>query len=171
MGLIDDQSSAAPRCSHLMIACRALICTTGLLITVPALANADSTKFSIPAEPLPSALKEFAAQAHMQLLYQFSAVENVKANPVRGDLEKRDALAQLLRNTGLEAVYSSGSAATIRPMSASTPPDRQPTDRVTQGAAEEPKGGEDKLFRRISGGSGGSRIGSKHVYRSKHQSE
>src|SRR5580698_7867454 len=117
---ISDPSATTSHGGYLAMGWRALIFTTGLLISIPALAMADSARFSIPAQALPSALKEFALQSHMQLLYVYGAVQNLKGNPVRGDLEKREALEQLLRNTGLEAVYSSDNAVTIRPISANT---------------------------------------------------
>lgn len=88
------------------------------------MAIADSARFNIPAQPLPVALRAFATQAHMQLLYQYDAVEGVKGNPVNGDLEKHAALGQLLRNTGLEAVYSTDSEATIRRVRADAPEQR-----------------------------------------------
>ncbi len=52
----------------------------------------------------------------MQLLYQFSSVKGLIAQPIEGDLEKHAALESLLRGTGLEAVYSTDNAATIRPV-------------------------------------------------------
>jgi iron complex outermembrane receptor protein len=102
------------------MAWQVLLCAAGLLITAPALALADSARFDIAAQPLPAALKAFATQAHMQLLYQYNAVRNAHGNAVSGDLEKHTALEQLLRNTGLEALYSSDSEVTIRPVKTST---------------------------------------------------
>jgi len=78
------------------------------------MALADSTHFNIPPQPMSSALRVFAEQSHMQLLYVQSDVARAQANPVQGDLDKQDALGQLLRNTGLEVMYLSGSSATIR---------------------------------------------------------
>ena len=93
----------------------ALIGIMELLLTTPAMARAESARFDIAAQPLPAALKAFAGQAHMQLLYEHDAVAGTNGNAVIGELDKQTALIQLLRNTGLEAVYSSESAATIRP--------------------------------------------------------
>jgi hypothetical protein len=89
-----------------------------LSLIVPAVALADSAHFDIAAQPLLQALKAFAAQSHMQLLYEYSAVAKVKVkgNAVSGDLERHEALAQLLKNSGLEVIYSSDSVATIRPV-------------------------------------------------------
>jgi iron complex outermembrane recepter protein len=102
-----------------VMAWQALICTAGLLLTAPAMAIADSAQFNIAAQPLPAALKAFAAQSHMQLLYKYSAVAGATGNAVIGEQDKHAALEQLLRNTGLEVVYSGENAATIRPVKAS----------------------------------------------------
>src|SRR5258708_21773455 len=97
---------------------QALACASGLLLATPGSASADPARFDIAAQPLPNALKSFAAQAKMQLLYRYDVVSHAKASPVTGQLEKHAALEQLLRGTGLEAVYSSDNTATIRPISA-----------------------------------------------------
>jgi outer membrane receptor protein involved in Fe transport len=97
---------------------QALVCAAALLMTAPAMAMADSARFNIAAQPLPTALKAFAEQARMQLLYQPGAVDRAVATPVAGDLDKHAALEQLLHGTGLEAVYSTDNAATIRPIRA-----------------------------------------------------
>src|ERR1700722_9838097 len=96
----------------------ALVCATALLLTAPAMAMADSARFNIAAQPLPTALKAFAEQAKMQLLYQPSAVDHAIATAVTGDLDKHAALEQMLHGTGLEAIYSTENAATIRPIHA-----------------------------------------------------
>src|SRR6202030_4196404 len=101
-----------------MAVLQALACASGLLLATPGSANADPARFDIPAQPLPNALKNFAAQAKMQLLYRFDIVSHATASPVTGQLEKHAALEQLLQGTGLEAVYSNESTATIRLISA-----------------------------------------------------
>ncbi len=84
---------------------QALACASGLLLATPGRANADPAQFDIGAQPLPDALKNFAAQAKMQLLYRYDVVRNATANPVTGQLEKHAALEQMLRGTGLVAIY------------------------------------------------------------------
>src|SRR6202035_4034241 len=96
----------------------ALACTSGLVIATPGKASADPARFDISAQPLPIALKSFATQAKMQLLYRYDIVSRATASPVTGQLEKHTALEQLLRGTGLEAVYSNENTATIRPITA-----------------------------------------------------
>ena len=93
---------------------QALACTSGLLLATPGRASADPARFDIAPQPLPDALKNFAAQAKMQLLYRYDVVSHATANPVAGQLEKHVALKQMLRGTGLEAIYSGENTATIR---------------------------------------------------------
>ena len=87
-------------------------------MAAPHRASADQAKFDIAAQPLPAALKIFASQARMQLLYPYAAVDHAVAHPVHGELEKHLALEELLIGTGLKAVYSNYSTATIRPAAA-----------------------------------------------------
>lgn len=98
----------------------ATLAAMGFALAAPVMAMADSTRFNIAAQPLPQALKAFAAQAHMQLLYEYGAVAHRRGNAVIGDLDKHSALEQLLRDSGLEIVYSSDAAATIRQMGHTT---------------------------------------------------
>ena len=74
--------------------------------------------FQIAAQPLVPALKAFAQQANMQLLYKHDAVEGATANAVVGDFGRRTALERLLHGTGLEIVFTAEDAATIRPKGA-----------------------------------------------------
>src|SRR5882757_8585182 len=97
---------------------QALTCASGLMLAAPGSASADPARFDITAEPLPNALKHFAAQAKMQLLYRYDVVNHATATPVTGQLEKHAALERLLQGTGLEAVYSDANTATIRVISA-----------------------------------------------------
>lgn len=93
---------------------QALACTSALILASPCTVRADPAKFDISAQPLPNALKVFAVQAKMQLLYRADVVSRAIASPVIGQLEKHAALDRLLEGTGLEAVYSSENTATIR---------------------------------------------------------
>src|SRR3984885_2288152 len=97
---------------------QALTCASGLMLAAPGSASADPAKFDITAQPLPNALKHFASQAKMQLLYRYDVVSHATATPVAGKLEKHAALERLLQGTGLVAVYSDENTATIRVMSA-----------------------------------------------------
>jgi iron complex outermembrane receptor protein len=78
-----------------------VLATLWLAICPVVNAMADSVEFDIAAQPMPQALKRFAAQAHLQLLFDYKAVEALKTSAVRGRFEARDALGMLLRGTGL----------------------------------------------------------------------
>ena len=84
------------------------------LLGISAFADTELVRFDIAAQPLPFALNSFATQAHMQILYEHNKVVNILGNAVSGVLDKHIALEQLLRGTGLEAIYSAENAATIR---------------------------------------------------------
>src|SRR5580698_3847028 len=102
-------------CLVRMAVLHALACA---LLAAPGKASADPARFDIAAQPLPTALKNFAAQAKMQLLYRYDIVSRKSASPVSGQLERHAALDLLLQGTGLEAVYSNDNTATIRLISA-----------------------------------------------------
>jgi len=99
--------------------------------------------FNIAAQPLPNALKAFAAQSKMQLLYRYDWVSHAMASPVLGKLEKHAALEQLLRGTGLEVVYSNEHIATIRPPGAEIDPppadDVRRSNRFVESGSERPR--------------------------------
>ncbi|MFC4307794.1 TonB-dependent receptor [Steroidobacter flavus] len=95
---------------------QASVLATALGISATVFAQAaQPIQFNIPAQPLKAALKAFADQANMQLLYNPEVVDKLTAHPVRGEMPKQDALLRLLDGTNLEVVYSQDNAATIRP--------------------------------------------------------
>jgi len=150
-------------CSVQKAVLRALACVAGLLLIAPDAAAAEPATFNIAAQPLPNALKAFAAQSKMQLLYRYDWVSHAMASPVLGKLEKHAALEQLLRGTGLEVVYSNEHIATIRPPGAEIdPPPRMTSDDQTgssnpvpSGPAVTAKTHENGRLPRAAGGAGG----------------
>src|SRR5262249_11773130 len=72
-------------------------------------------------EPLSQALKAFAAQSHMELLFQSADLAGKTGRAVSGDLDTHAALEELLRDAGLEVVYASPTAATIRMPASAVP--------------------------------------------------
>lgn len=126
--------------SHRVLRRAGILTCLGLALAWPTLALAGTARFQIKAEPLPLALKAFAQQAHMQLLYEYAVVRNIRGNPVVGVIGKHAALEELLRNTGLEAKFSSNDAATITPIRPAKAADRpSPTDTSGRVRAKEPK--------------------------------
>ena len=75
----------------------------------------------------------------MQLLYEYDIVRDLRGNPVIGVIEKRAALEELLWNTGLEAVFTSNDAATIRLVSAPMPGDAPTKTSPASGNARDSK--------------------------------
>jgi outer membrane receptor protein involved in Fe transport len=96
----------------------ALAAALALCVSGTAIAQAsDPATFDIPQQPLPAALKAFAEQSGMQLLYRPETLHGATVRALNGKLDKRQALQMLLEGSGLEAVYSTENAATIRPRS------------------------------------------------------
>src|ERR1700722_7541428 len=114
---------------------QALACISALL-AIAGEASADPAQFDIAAQPLPNALKTFATQAKMQLLYRYDIVSRATATAVAGKLEKHAALEQMLHGTGLEAVYSNENTATIRLIS----PEAKPTSTKATGEKQNTPG-------------------------------
>jgi len=90
------------------------------VLPIPAWAL-DAQWFDIPAQSLSEALRVFAGQAKMQLLYKPDVVGHEKSNAVTGEYGREEALQQLLKDTGLEVVFSKGNVATIRPIQSVEP--------------------------------------------------
>ncbi len=82
-------------------------------------ATAQTATFDIPAEPLPDALRRFAAQSGAQLVYTPQMVEGRRSSAVSGTLEAQTALVQLLRDTGLQA-RRAGATWTLEPAAANS---------------------------------------------------
>lgn len=64
-------------------------------------AMAEPREFNIPAKPMPAALRAFASQAHVQLLFDYAAVRDLSAPAVKGRMAPADVLAALLKGSGL----------------------------------------------------------------------
>ena len=106
-------------CLVRMAVLHALACASGLILATPGTASADPARFDIAAQPLPTALKNFAAQAKMQLLYRYDIVSHATASPVSGaDSRSTPPWSNCCEGPGLEAVYSNDNTATIRLISA-----------------------------------------------------
>lgn len=62
--------------------------------------QANAVDFNVPAQPAPSALDELAAQAHVQLLFDYKALARYKTKGVTGSMTLSNALSQVLKGTG-----------------------------------------------------------------------
>jgi len=98
--------------------------TAWLAACVTANAMAAGVMFEIAAGDARTTLKEFAAQAHVQLLFDYSAVAQLRTPELKGQYEPGAALRILLRGTGFTfkqvndhtvAVMAPGAGAAIAP--------------------------------------------------------
>lgn len=79
-----------------------------------AVQSKDTVRFDIPSQPMAQALRAYAAQAGMQLLYRTDVVSALTAPALTGEFDRPTALRRLLAGTDLEVVYSSELVATVR---------------------------------------------------------
>ena len=79
--------------ARLTMASQALICATGLLLTAPAMAMADSAHFNISAQPLPAALKAFAVQANgAEITTVEGLADGERLSPLQEEFRRHHAL-------------------------------------------------------------------------------
>ena len=78
-------------------------------------------RFHILAESAPRALREFAAHAHVQLLYDYKVFIGLETPAVQGRMEAPAALALLLKRSGFKFQRVNGRTIAIMP--ATSPPE------------------------------------------------
>ncbi|QUD89579.1 TonB-dependent receptor domain-containing protein [Phenylobacterium montanum] len=89
----------------------------GSLWSAVAIAGATH-EFNIPPESAAEALKAFAAQTGLQLIFPYDAAAQAKSPGVHGRLSDADAIKTLLSGTGLEIVQINDTTAVVRFQSA-----------------------------------------------------
>ncbi|MCA1974570.1 MAG: TonB-dependent receptor [Caenispirillum sp.] len=89
------------------------------------LAQAETRRFSVPAQPLPAALSAYGAQAGVQVTAAADAIASRTANAVDGEMTPAEALDRLLAGTG--AVWSRGPDDTVF---VEVPPEVQGSERL-----------------------------------------
>lgn len=77
-----------------------IVLALGFTSCLAAQAMPSDTIFDIRSGPATTSLKEFATQAHLQLLFDFKAVEKLKTRAVRGQLTPTQALQEMLKGSG-----------------------------------------------------------------------
>ena len=89
---------------------------TSVLLTATLLgssmANAAPVKVNIAGQSLSNALTELGMQTNLQILYSPDQVAGIKSRAVSGSLEPSDALAALLKGTGI-SFQISGNTVTL----------------------------------------------------------
>src|SRR5258708_783256 len=96
---------------------RNLYCSTALalILSSAASAHASKTKLDIPPQPLASALQAFSLQTNSQVLFSDEFVAGREAPPLRGEYSLNEALAVLVRGTGLSVEQSSDRVFLVKP--------------------------------------------------------
>jgi len=74
---------------------------TGGYSSYGAAQTTSTLPFDIAAGSAPNTLKQFASQAHVQLLFDYKAIKNLQTPALKGQLYRRQALELLLHDTGL----------------------------------------------------------------------
>jgi iron complex outermembrane receptor protein len=108
-------------------------------VAATASAMASGITFQIEGGSGPVALKQFAAQAHIQLLFDYKALARLKTPAVRGTYEVSEALKILLRGTGLTFKQVNDHTIAVMPIgSATTDPESsvQPNQSNAQDTQE-----------------------------------
>ena len=72
--------------------------------TIPAFAT-ETHQFDVPAEDAPTAIRDFASQAHVQILVAGENVREKHLHPVSGELSTEQGLRILLADSGLSPQY------------------------------------------------------------------
>lgn len=80
-----------------------------------AFAQSERISFNIPAQPLASALFQFAETTGMTALIDGQLAQGLKSSPVKGRLSPQDALRILLAGTALSIRYAGTNAFTLTP--------------------------------------------------------
>ena len=95
--------------------------------------DAAALSADIPAQPLAQALETFARQTGLQLVYLSGDVRDQKSHAVSARLSANDALARMLRGSGLKFEYLTPRSIHVLAAQAAPPRERSP---------EEPTGNE-----------------------------
>lgn len=108
-----------------------------------AVAGAAPIAFHIPAQSAPRALNEFAAQAHVQLLFDYKALNGFKTKSLDGRMQAATALALLLKGSGFVFQRVNDRTFAIAP-SSSARKDGPGKDRERRASADDPAAPADK---------------------------
>jgi iron complex outermembrane receptor protein len=87
------------RFEHLYIKVSLLVLATFTCIAAHAIAT--GVAFDIPSGSAQATLKQFASEAHLQVVFDYRAVQKVRTPEVKGTLEPTEALKQMLIGSGL----------------------------------------------------------------------
>ncbi len=81
--------------------------------------DGNTVDYDIPASTLPQALRAFARQSRIELVFTEQGYEDVRTQPVIGVYQKERALEMLLAGTGLRVGFGSGDSVIVQRAQAS----------------------------------------------------
>jgi outer membrane receptor protein involved in Fe transport len=112
----------------------------GLACVVPAQAAGRAQRFDIPPQPAGPALREFARQAGLQVVFPYALVSRLRSPGLRGTYTPEEAAAVLAEGAGLTvtAIGSRILSFTLRPAPAPAAVARAPARRARPPAAFAP---------------------------------
>ncbi|HEY8352386.1 MAG TPA: TonB-dependent receptor, partial [Sphingomonadales bacterium] len=105
---------------------------------VAAAADGARVEYDIPAQSLGAALKSFAQQSNVQVMFAPEAVEGIEAPAVRGLYQPDAALGQLLARANLDYRYVGDNMVVVSAATASAAPAAAPQSGRENSAAPEP---------------------------------
>jgi iron complex outermembrane recepter protein len=115
-----------------------LIAALAVAGPIPAFAT-ETHQFDVPAEDAPTAIRDFASQAHVQILVAGENVSEKRFHPVAGEFSTEEGLRLLLADSGLSPQYvGDRSIALVKASDANS---------SSQGTAKEGKQGSSQDFR------------------------
>lgn len=92
----------------------ATVIFVSLMWNMSAHAEEEAMDFDIPGQALSPALKTFADQANLQLLYESDVVEGTQTAGVTGRFTSQEALRRLLSGTGLTFFFTDTKTVTLQ---------------------------------------------------------
>jgi outer membrane receptor protein involved in Fe transport len=92
----------------------AVALATVLVCASPAVAQAPKYKIDIPAENAAKALNDFARQTDIQIIFPYEVAEKSQVAALKGEFTREEALAVILRETGLEVGNQSDKTISLR---------------------------------------------------------
>lgn len=84
--------------------------SAAVMVAAPAIAQAQTYRFDLPAQPLDASLRAFARTTRQQILFDGALVRGKRAPVLKGSYSAEQGLAVLLRGSGLAAVRGRGGA-------------------------------------------------------------
>ena len=91
---------------------RAIAAALGLSVMVTA--HAQVMTFNVPEQDAATAIPEFARQANLEIVAPADSLRGIRTRKIRGSIDVRAALRQLLDGTGLKIASDDGHTISLR---------------------------------------------------------